>query len=366
MSARAFRRVSSYGEITDTSAAAPWRVNLEATQPMRSMFVSRSSFEKPRPLDRCVRATSPSRYSTLRPRRSSSGPTSSAIVVFPALGRPVNQTVNPSVICLLDQRCVRMDPTFDLVGVRPAAGTLVLALDDGTRARDAADRRVADVVQRVVRNLVHADVRLHALRVPVDDRLDLPDVVALAPLDAPRVRARERLLAADAADPGSEGLERALERLDLANVAAAVRIALPQVRAFVRVLLRDGDDVRPDQLQAVALDEAVARLVRLPEEQLRVELDHGDVEPELRDHVHEHRRLLLPRAREAELVAELLVRPDQHVLGAHALDVRKVQAACCQAESPSACRRAARAAASRAGSLLRAECCRDSPRSRSA
>src|SRR5712691_6361722 len=227
-----------------------------------------------------------------------------------------------------------MDPALDLVGVGPAARTLVLAFDYGTRARDAADARITDVVQRVVRNLVHLDVSLHTLRVPVDDRLDLPHAVALAPLDALRVGTRERLLAADAADPRVERFERALERLDLAHVAAAVRIALPQVRAFLRVLLRDRDHVRPDQLQAVALDQAVTRFVRLAEEQLRVELDYGDVEPELGDHVHEHRRLTLPRAREAHVVAELLVRPDQHTLGAHALDVRKVQAARCQAESP--------------------------------
>ena len=36
----------------ETRTAAPCRVNREATQPMRSMFVSRSSFEKPRPFER--------------------------------------------------------------------------------------------------------------------------------------------------------------------------------------------------------------------------------------------------------------------------------------------------------------------------
>src|SRR5438552_12814755 len=203
---------------------------------MRSMFVSRSSFEKPRPLDRCSRTSSPSSHSTSRPRRSSSGRTSSAIVVLPAPERPVNQSVNPlpsaaepfSVIRLLDQRCIDVNAALELLRAGPASRPLVLTRFDRTRARDATDGRIAHIVQRVVRNLVHVDVRLHALRVPVDDRLDLPDVVALAPLDALRVRARERLLAADAADPGVEGLERALERLDLANVAAAVRIALPQ------------------------------------------------------------------------------------------------------------------------------------------
>src|SRR2546428_12500996 len=126
-----------------------------------------------------------------------------------------------SVIALLDQRRVRVDATFDLVGVRPATRALVLSFDDGTGAGDAADARVPDVVQRVVRNLFHVDVRLHALGVPVDDRLDLPDAVALAPLDSLRISTRERLLAADAADPRVERLECPPQRPDLADVAGA-------------------------------------------------------------------------------------------------------------------------------------------------
>src|SRR5439155_1548241 len=198
-SSRAVRRVSSYGEIAAAITAAPWRVNRAATQPTRSMCVSRSSFEKPSPFDRCVRTVSPSRYSTMWPRRSSSGPTRCAIVVLPEPDRPVNQSVKPP-----------------------------------PRTRS----------------------------------------------DSGRVRAGEGLLAADAADPRVVRLKRALQRLDLADVAAAVRIALPQIRSLLRVLLGDRDHVRPDQLEAVPLDEPLTRVVRLPKEQLGVELDDRNVEPE--------------------------------------------------------------------------------------
>ena len=85
--------------------AAPWRSNREATQPMRSTFVSRSSFEKPRPFDRCVRTVSPSRYSTIAPRWSSSGPTRCAIVVFPEPERPVNQRQKPPPRVSPDSGC---------------------------------------------------------------------------------------------------------------------------------------------------------------------------------------------------------------------------------------------------------------------
>src|SRR5258705_9499697 len=76
-----------------------------------------------------------------------------------------------------------MDAAFELVRSGPPSRTFVLARENGARAGDAADRRIARVVQRVVRNLVHVDVCLHALRVPVHDGLDLPDAVALRPLD---------------------------------------------------------------------------------------------------------------------------------------------------------------------------------------
>src|SRR5213076_3307381 len=147
----------------------------------------------------------------------------------------------------------------------PPAGPFVLVVDDRARARHAADRRIARVVERVVRNLVDVDVGLDALRVPVDDRLDLPDAVALRPLHPPRVLPRQRLLAADAADPRVVLREDAFERLDLADVAAAVRVALPEVRSLSRVLLGHRENLRTDQLQPVALDEPLARLVRLPE-----------------------------------------------------------------------------------------------------
>src|SRR5919206_150944 len=121
--------------------APPWRVRREATQPIRSMFVSRSSFENPRPFERCSRTSSPSSHSTLRPRRSSSGRTSSAIVVFPAPDNPVNQRVKPfrpfSVIALLDQRGVDVNAALELVGAGPPAGALALTRLHGPRAREA-------------------------------------------------------------------------------------------------------------------------------------------------------------------------------------------------------------------------------------
>src|SRR5215210_6257045 len=138
-----------------------------------------------------------------------------------------------------------MDAALELVRAGPASRALVLAPEDGTRARHAADRRIARVVQRVVRNLVHVDVGPHAFGIPVDDGLDLPDAVALRPFDPLCAGARQRLFAADTGDPRLVRGERALERLDLADVAAAVRVALPEVRPLLDRLLPDRDHFGP-------------------------------------------------------------------------------------------------------------------------
>src|SRR4051794_19525330 len=113
-----------------------------------------------------------------------------------------------------------MDAALQLVGACPTACALLLVGCDRPRARDAADRAEADVVQRVVGNLVHGDVRPDALLVPVRERMQLPDLVALRPLYFRRRRSAGRLVAADARDPGLVWGERLEQRLDLADVAA--------------------------------------------------------------------------------------------------------------------------------------------------
>src|SRR5258705_672869 len=177
-----------------------------------------------------------------------------------------------SVIALLDESCVAVDAALELVRAGPASRSLVLAFDDGAGARDATDGRIACVVQRVVGNLVDVDVRLDALRVPVDDGLDLPDAVPLRPFDPLCVGARQRLLAADAGDPRVVGSQRTLERLDLADVTAAIGVGLPEVRPFLDRLLRDGDHLGALEPEPGALDEPGACLLGLLAEELPVEL----------------------------------------------------------------------------------------------
>src|SRR3954465_220059 len=76
------------------------------------MFVARSSFEKPRPLLRCVRTTSPSSTSTLRLIARSSRSTISDTVDFPAPERPVNQIVKPVVVMNYTLESIVSGPWF--------------------------------------------------------------------------------------------------------------------------------------------------------------------------------------------------------------------------------------------------------------
>src|SRR5215217_2359398 len=61
-------RACLYGEMAETITATPLRVSKLATNPILSTFVSLSSRENPRPLERFVLTISPSRTSTV-PRR---------------------------------------------------------------------------------------------------------------------------------------------------------------------------------------------------------------------------------------------------------------------------------------------------------
>src|SRR3954468_7208549 len=85
------------------TATTPLRLRIWQTNPMRRMFVSRSSLENPSPLLRWVRTTSPSSTSTFMPRLRSSFTTISLTVVLPAPLRPVNQSVNP--LCSMLAAC---------------------------------------------------------------------------------------------------------------------------------------------------------------------------------------------------------------------------------------------------------------------
>src|SRR5437762_7070864 len=139
-----------------TITITPCRASSSATNPMRRMLISRSSLLKPRPLERCVRTTSPSSTSTAAPAARKRASIRLEMVLLPAPERPVNQRTKP--LCtpgfqdLLEKHvdgalhaAVGGDVNAALfVGVLlppPASGALALTRLDGAGARVAADAR---------------------------------------------------------------------------------------------------------------------------------------------------------------------------------------------------------------------------------
>ena len=259
-------RVSSYGEIAAAITAPPWRVSREATQPMRSMFVSRSSFEKPRPFERCVRTVSPSRYSTTQAAPVELGPDEVRDRRLAGAGEPGEpEREAAAAACVRLGMLVRVDVLGSCVSFHSGASSI-----DGCRtracrsppsARRAPPRRArrpraGDAADRAVARRRAAGCRESRSRRCTPRRASRPSRRAGAPSrrrSAPTTRpsaCRARLgdwSRRMPGDPGVVRLERRDQRLDLADVAAAVGVALPEVRALALVLLGDGDHLGPDQ-----------------------------------------------------------------------------------------------------------------------
>src|SRR4051812_31862229 len=135
-----------------------------------------------------------------------------------------------------------MQPAF-LAGVvllpPPAAGARMLAGLHGARARLATQRRIAAIVQRVVRHVLLADVLPDLVERPVHERAEFPDAVGRVERALGHVAARAGLLAAQARDPALLAGERAAQRFDLADVAAR----LARIHAVVETIHAEIFDV---------------------------------------------------------------------------------------------------------------------------
>src|SRR3954468_5983987 len=107
-----------------------------------------------------------------------------------------NRMMKGSIVA--PQGTALVQPALRLVGVGPAPGA---TLRRRQRAVRAADRRVAAVVQLVVRHVVTGDVLPHLALGPVGERVRLPQPVAQVPVDLLRAATGGRLLAPQARDP---------------------------------------------------------------------------------------------------------------------------------------------------------------------
>src|SRR5262249_17851908 len=152
----------------------------------------------------------------------------------------------------------------------PAARAARRACRHRARTRRAADRGVALVVERVIRDVAVADVVPDLVLRPFGERVELHDrAVVVVDLDLADVRAARPLVAAEAGDPCVEAVEVLRQRPHLAHVAAEepeVARVVEQILAVLAGHRRDLARVRLDDLEVearVALAQPVGELVRL-------------------------------------------------------------------------------------------------------
>src|SRR5581483_7910146 len=120
----------------------------------------------------------------------------------------LDRAVDPALL-----RCVRLPP--------PAACARRLVGRDRARARRAADRLVAAVVERVVRNVALPHAAPTLILRPLGERVELDDrAVVVIDLDLADVRARSPLVPPQSGDPRVERMQMLRQRAHLAHVAA--------------------------------------------------------------------------------------------------------------------------------------------------
>jgi len=120
-----------------------------------------------------------------------------------------------------DLMVVDVQAALGLLRARPAPVAAASRLGAGC----AADRLIALVVQRVIRQLPLGDAAPQVPVAPVGERVVLPEAAALVAFDQFRRGAGGALLAADTRDPAVRVRKRPLERSDLGDRAAVLGAA---------------------------------------------------------------------------------------------------------------------------------------------
>src|SRR4051812_31827218 len=235
----------------------------------------------------------------------------------------LDRAVDPALL-----RRVRLPP--------PAAGAARLAGLDRPRARGAADRGEAAVVQRVVGHVAFAHVVPDVLLVPFGQRIELDDrAVVVVDLDLADVRAARPLVAAQPRDPCVQRVQMLGQRPDLAEVAAEqaeVDARLEEVDAVLSDHVLDLVPIRLDELELearVAVAQTVREFERLGGKAAGVDAEHWHGRVELVRHVDQDDAVDLERGGDREARHELRDRPFEHRLRLLAFELDR-QLACFQ------------------------------------
>ena len=91
----------------------------------------------------------------------------------------------------------------------------------------ATNTWVVAVMERIIGNLVLADVIPYLLGGPIHDGVDLHQIKLSIPLNFSRLGPNQGLIAADAGNPGLKFPQLSPQRLNFAQFAAQIGVAVP-------------------------------------------------------------------------------------------------------------------------------------------
>jgi hypothetical protein len=175
----------------------------------------------------------------------------------------------------------------------PAPGTRVFSRLHRARAGRASYAAESAIVQRVVGNVMRADVVPHLFLAPVEKRTNLVDAELGVPTDRLHFAPGHALVPAQAADPRVHRAEHFAQRPQLAHFAAGLALlhaGVEKVRAIDRDQLRDVSGFRREDFirEAVALGRTLHHVVGLLEQASGVEREDAGRGFDPGEHVGQH------------------------------------------------------------------------------
>src|SRR5216684_1147754 len=205
----------------------------------------------------------------------------------------------------------------------PSPRTSVFARSGRARAWCASDGRITLVVERVVGNVVGADVVPDFVVGPIRKRRQLHDpAVVVVDFDLADIRARRPLFAPEPRYPSVVIHQRTPQRQHLPHLAAdqpQIDVPIEKVVAMLRHHLADDvmvgqENVGSDSVLVANLVDQVIGFLRLAS---GIDCENADSRIDSPCHVDEHAALGLEARTDPELTAEFLDRPGQHLLCFH-------------------------------------------------
>src|SRR6516225_1487625 len=119
----------------------------------------------------------------------------------------------------------------------PPARTFILIARYGLRARPAADRGIAPIVKRVVRNVMLGNERPHVFGAPIQEGIDFHESEFLVPLHDACYRPVDALTAPDRTYPGVIAGDRSAPGQNLAVPAALIGLQHIQWTRMLRLII---------------------------------------------------------------------------------------------------------------------------------